>query len=71
MYCDEYVSLHGKSHHQFWFKFFNEWWAKYPWRLPDNEEPPTDNLKKMEELAHIGGDEGLKSIVEEKLHEVS
>ena len=44
---------------------------KYPWRLPDHEEPPADNLRKMEELAYVGEDEMKKSEVEEKLCEVS
>ena len=71
-YCDEYVALRGKSRRQFWFELFNKWWRRYPWRLQDNKEPPTDDPKKMEELARVGpGDEKAKSMVEEKLRDVS
>lgn len=70
-HCDEYNSLRGKSCHQFWHKLFEEWWRRYPWRLPDQEEPPTDDPQKMIELAHVGLDKEEKSEVEKKLHTVS
>ena len=71
-YCDEYISLRGQSRHQFWFNLFNEWWMRYPWRLLDNEEPPTNDPKMMEALAYVGEeDEEAKRSVEEKLREVS
>ena len=71
-YCDEYISLRGKDRHKFWFKLYEEWWTRYPWRLPDHEEPPVNDPKKMEELAYVGeGDEKLKSMVEEKVRDVS
>ena len=70
-YRDEYISLHRKSRHQFWHKFFGVWWEKYPWRLADHEEPPIGDPKKMEELAYVGEDESKKRAVEEALREVS
>jgi hypothetical protein len=70
-YCDQYISLRGKSRHQFWHEFFTAWWEKYPWRLPDHEEPPADDPKKMEALARVGVDEDAKSDVELKVREVS
>ena len=39
--------------------------------MADHEEPPTDDLKKMEELAHVGGDGEEKGKVEERLRSVS
>ena len=70
-YRDEYISLRRRSRHNFWHKFFNAWWEKYPWRLPDHEEPPVDNPEKMEELAYVGNDERKKGAVEEALRDVS
>lgn len=65
-YCDEYIALRGKSRNDFWFRLFTEWWGRYPWRLPDDQEPPTGNSKKMEELGLVGADETLKGMVEEE-----
>ena len=73
-YCDEYTLLRGKSHHAFWFKLFNEYWVRYPWRLPDHEEPPANDPKKMEELAYVREDEKdqkKKAAVEDALRDVS
>ena len=69
-YCDEYVSLSRKNRHQFWLDLFSTWWEKYPWHLEDHKEPLTD-LKKMEELVHVGPDTELKRAVEDKLRAVS
>ena len=70
-HCNKYIALHGKSHHKFWFTLFNKWWERYPWHLQDHEEPPTNDLKKMEELVSVEeGDKKKKSEVEEKIHDV-
>lgn len=71
-YCDEYNALRGKDRHQFWHKLFSEWWARYPWRLEDHEEPPASNLEKMVELAFVGGelDVEKKAEVEQKVRDV-
>ena len=71
LYSDRYIMLHGKSRLQFWHDFYSNWWKRYPWHLPDDEEPPTDDSKKMEELAHVGENENAKSKVEKKLRTVS
>ena len=69
---DEYVSLRGKSRHQFWHTVFNGWWDRYPWRLPDDKEPPADDPEKMKELAYVGGekDKQAKMMVEKATREV-
>ena len=70
-YCDEYIALRGKDRHQFWSALFSEWWKRYPWRLDDHEEPPTNNREKMKELAYARGeDKDAKSAVEKRLREV-
>lgn len=72
-YCNEYNSLRGKNHHQFWHTLFEEWWRRYPWRLPDHEEPPTEDVERMKELAAPGVNEEeqhAKSKVEGKLRQV-
>jgi hypothetical protein len=70
-YRNEYISLRGKDRHQFWHKFFNAWWQKYPWRLPDDEEPPVEDNAKMQELSHVGTDGDAKAETEVKAREVS
>lgn len=72
-FCDEYASLRGKDRHEFWFKLFGEWWERYPWRLQDHEEPPTDDPERMAELAHVVSDEDKeeKGKVERRVREVS
>lgn len=67
---EEYVSLRGKSRRQFWHQLYTEWWQRYPWRLPDDEEPPADDPKKMLELSDVGVDDDLKSKVEAKARQV-
>lgn len=72
-YLNEYIALRGKSRIQFWHKLYNAWWEKYPWRLPDSEEPPTDNPERMKELARVetDADAERKSEVENALRDVS
>lgn len=72
-YREEYASLRGKSRHQFWLKVFNEWWKRYPWRLQDHEEPPTDNPEMMAELALAVDASALeeKAAVEKRARDVS
>jgi hypothetical protein len=71
-YRDEYISLRRKNRSKFWLKFFDDWWKTYPWRLADDEEPPTGDTEKMETLSQVGGnhDHDLKSSVEKRLREV-
>ena len=60
-FFDEYVSLRGKSRHDFWRRVYIAWWEMYPWRLPDGEEPPANDPGKMEALSYVGGDEDKKA----------
>ena len=70
-HCDEYSSLRGKSLQEFWNSLFTKWWAQYPWRLADNQEPPSDDAERMKGLVYVGHDVALKAEVEAKLHRVS
>lgn len=72
-YCDAYISLRGKSRHEFWRTLFNDWWQRYPWRLPDNEEPPAGDPGRMAELSYVEGDEDMeaKGLVEARVRKVS
>lgn len=72
-YRDEYTLLRGKNRHQFWHEFYNAWWKKYPWRLGDEQEPPTNDLEKMRSLSYVGGEKDVeeKAEVEAKAREVS
>ena len=55
----------------FWHNFWSGWWEHFPWKLPDDKEPPVDNPKKMGELASAGLDEKkFKSEVEAHLSDV-
>ena len=45
----------GKGNRQdFWHDLFSTWWGRYPWRLADDEEPPTENHEEMAKLALAG-----------------
>ena len=70
-YLDEYVALHGKSRHKFWHKLFEAWWPKYPWCLPDVEEPPVGDPEKMQELSEVRVDADEKAEVEARVRNVS
>ena len=70
-HCDEYASLRGRSRREFWHKLFEVWWQRYPWRLPDKEEPPANDPEKMVELSYIGADADEKAAVEARVREVS
>ena len=72
-HCEEYNALRGRDRHQFWFKLFTEWWQRYPWRLEDHEEPPTNNPEKMVELAYVGDESDVekKAEVEQRVRDVS
>ena len=70
-YCDKYILLRGRNRAKFWHQFFKDWWQTYPWRLADDEEPPTGDSEKMKELSEVGDDEELKGTVEKRLRDVS
>ena len=55
----------------FWYKLYCSWWLRYPWKLSDDEEPPTDNPVRMANLAALTpGEENQKKEVEKRLNEV-
>lgn len=59
------------SRQGFWHKFWSAWWQRYPWKLDDNEEPPTNNPEKMARLASVApGEDVFKKEVEQQLMEV-
>ena len=67
-YLPAYLACKKGSRHTFWHKLCSTWWLQYPWRLDDNQEPPTDDLEKMTRLASVTpGDEAKKALVERKL----
>jgi hypothetical protein len=65
-----YISNKG-DRRKFWHDFYCTWWERYPWKLEDNQEPPTEDVDKMKQLAAIAPDEkDLKREVEKLLTDV-
>ena len=47
------------------------WWERFPWKLKDDEELPTENPDEMARLAKVApSEEGQKQEVEKCLQEV-
>ena len=70
-HLEEYIALRHQSRRKFWHQFFIKWWNAYLWKLGDKEEPPSDDLVRMAELASVEeAEEEAKSKVEAKLVEV-
>lgn len=66
-----YLGCKKGNRQKFWHGLYTTWWQRYPWKLADNKEPPTDNPEGMAGLASIApGDEVKKGAVERKLTEV-
>jgi hypothetical protein len=65
-------TAHKKGNRQnFWHELYSAWWIRYPWKLDDDDEPPTGDSDKMARLAAIApGEEELKRCVEKRLTEV-
>ena len=64
----EYLAIKKGSRRKFWYKLYCAWWQRFPWKLGDNEDPPTDNHERMAQLASVApGEEGWKKEVEESL----
>ena len=61
-----------KGHRQnFWHEFWSAWWQRYPWKLDDSEEPPTDDPDEMERLRSLEPSERtLRGEIEANLTEV-
>ena len=59
------------SRKNFWHNVYSGWWQRYPWKLKDNEEPPTDDPEQMTRLASVSPNEvNAKSAVESALTDV-
>ena len=70
-YLPTYLTYKKGNRQKFWHELFNVWWQRYPWKLDDDQEPPTDNSERMTTLASVGpGDLAVKAAVEKKLTEV-
>jgi len=55
----------------FWHKVYSKWWQRFPWKLDDDKEPPTDDPAKMIRLASVApGEEEMKKQVEARLTNV-
>ena len=66
-----YLACKKGARQNFWHQLFSGWWEHFPWRLNDDEEPPTDNAAEMARLQEASpGEETQKSEVERRLQEV-
>jgi hypothetical protein len=51
----------------FWHNFWTAWWQRYPWKLDDDDEPPT-KPEDLEKLASVEpGEDDRKEDVEKRL----
>lgn len=65
-----YMAVKKGNRHRFWHQFWTAWWERYPWKLDDDAEPPTDP-EEIKELMSVGpGEENLKEGVEKRLTNV-
>ena len=63
-----YLASKRGNRQGFWHELYRDWWERYPWKLNDEQEPPTDDPGEMAELASVEpGDEPTKAQVEERL----
>ena len=67
----EYKSFKRGNRQVFWYKLYCAWWQRFPWKLSDDEEPPSDNSARMANLAAVApGEEDQKKHVESRITEV-
>jgi hypothetical protein len=65
-----YLAAKRGNRQSFWHELRSRWWERYPWKLDDEQEPPTDDPVEMAKLASVEpGEECAKSLVEERLLE--
>ena len=70
-HLSEYVASKKGNRQNFWHKVYSGWWERFPWKLEDDEEPPTDDPVEMARLAEVApGEEAQKEVVEKSLQEV-
>ena len=63
-----YAACKKGNRQKFWHALYRSWWQRYPWKLNDNEEPPTDDPGKMLSLASVApGDQEQKKKTERQL----
>ena len=68
---DAYLANKKGTHQKFWYELYCTWWQRYPWKLSDNKEPPTDDSGKMAQLTLVApGDKAVKKQVEKQLTKV-
>jgi hypothetical protein len=62
----------GKGNRKdFWHELRSAWWKRYPWKLDDDKEPPTNDPDEMLRLASVEPDEApTKKAVETQLTKV-
>ena len=67
----EYLASRKGSRQDFWHKLMSGWWTRFPWKLGDDEEPPSGDPTEMARLAEAGPSEvAQKKEVEKCLQEV-
>lgn len=65
-----YLDTKKGSRVNFWHAVYTGWWARYPWKLEDEFEPPAEEAKLTRLRTVAPGEEDLKKEVELKLTEV-
>lgn len=67
-----YIASKKGSRQKFWHALYSGWWERFPWKLGDDKEPPTNDPAEMTRLASIApGEEAWKEQVETRLKRVS
>jgi len=63
-----YSATRKGNRQNFWHNLYSAWWIRYPWRLDDDDEPPTGDPSSMARLAAVApGDAEQKGKVEKRL----
>jgi hypothetical protein len=66
-----YLATKKGGRQKFWHDLYCGWWQRFPWKLSDDEEPPTNDPEEMARLASVApGDADLKAQVEKRLNDV-
>jgi hypothetical protein len=70
-YLPAYLACKRGNRGSFWHELQCSWWDRYPWKLNDDQEPPTDDPEEMAKLASVEPDEeDKKALVEGELIDV-
>lgn len=66
-----YMECRKGNRQGFWHNLYATWWQRYPWKLEDDKEPPTNDPDEMARLASVvPGEEGSKAAVKQRLTKV-